>query len=61
MWRRGWRGSKVTKDEKIQAINDMGIDVWNEDEGCPGDHGLKDYCTGNGCEECWILSLEIKP
>lgn len=46
----------MTTEEKLQAIKDMGIDIWDE---CPyDDYGIKDYCQGNGCEECWIKALE---
>jgi hypothetical protein len=51
----------MTEQEKLKCIKDMGIDIWDGWENCPSQYGLIEYCEGNGCEECWILSLEIKP
>jgi hypothetical protein len=52
----------MTKDEKLQAIEDMGIDLRND---CPREYGLKDsvdecnvYNVKIQCGDCWTDALE---
>lgn len=51
----------MTKDEKIKAINDMGINIFDD---CPSDHGFfesKICLTDDNCADCWIKTLEATP
>lgn len=48
----------MTRDEKLQAIKDMGISL---DTDCPSDYGFfesKICLVGEDCGDCWIKTLE---
>jgi hypothetical protein len=51
----------MTKEEKLKAIEDMGIN-WRGS--CPDDYGLKENCSDDDfeideyCSVCWIKALE---
>lgn len=49
----------MTRDEKIQAIKDMGVSLETE---CPSDYDLaedKPCCAyDESCLNCWIKTLE---
>lgn len=54
----------MTRDEKIEAIEDMGINILTE---CPSFRGISTICkvTPNNaclstCQQCWIDTLEGK-
>ena len=47
----------MTRDEKLQAIGDMGIHMIK----CPIEYGFKyKKCHKNGCCDCWIETLDDK-
>jgi hypothetical protein len=51
----------MSRDEKIKALNDMGINIL---EDCPSDYGFFDskICLiGENCTDCWIKTLEGHP
>jgi hypothetical protein len=52
----------MTEQEKLQWIEDMGIDVFSSSGDCPQEFGLKNYCSAGSfkdtCYICWIKALE---
>lgn len=48
----------MTTEQKLQAIADMGIDIWDGWETCPSQYGLIEHCEGYSCGDCWIKALE---
>lgn len=45
----------MTRDEKIQAIEEMGVSIELD---CPEDKGINGRFCGSDCASCWIESLE---